>query len=109
MEMDMKLGELYSDYIISSFGQITATGWSKAPEGSVSHDQITRFPSKKDWDSKELWKLVKPVVTEQEKEDGVLIIDDTIEKKPDTQESELIGWHHDHQSNRSVKGVNIIN
>jgi hypothetical protein len=32
IEMDIKLLELYSDYIISSFGQITATGLSKALE-----------------------------------------------------------------------------
>jgi hypothetical protein len=56
-----------------------------------------------------LWKLVKPIVREHEQEDGVLIVDDTIEKKPYTQESELICWHHDHQLNRSVKGINIIN
>lgn len=107
--MDMKLLELYSDYIISSFGQITATGLSKALGGSISHDKITRFLANKDLDSKQLWRLVKPVIREHEKQDGVLIVDDTIEKKPHTTESELICWHHDHQSNRSVKGVNIIN
>jgi hypothetical protein len=109
IEMDIKLLELYSDYIISSFGQITATGLSRALEGSVSHDKITRFLSQKELDSRQLWKLVKPVVRKHEQEDGVLTIDDTIEKKPHTTESELICWHHDHQSNRSVKGVNIIN
>ena len=109
IEMDIKLLELYSDYIISSFGQITATGLSRVLSGNVSHDKITRFLSQNDLDSKELWKLVKPVVREHEQENGVLIVDDTIEKKPHTQESELICWHHDHQSNRSVKGVNIIN
>jgi hypothetical protein len=60
-------------------------------------------------DSKQLWKLVKPVVREYEQEDGVIIVDDTIENKPHTQESELVCWHHDHQSNKSVKGVNLLN
>ena len=105
----MKLLKLYSDYIISSFGQITATGLSKALGGSITDDKITHFLSNKDLNSKELWKLVKPVVRESEQEEGVLIVDDTIEKKPYTQESELVCWHHDHQSNRSVKGINIIN
>ena len=36
-------------------------------------------------------------------------MDDTIEKKPDMKESELVCWHHDHQSNRSVKGINLVN
>ena len=65
--------------------------------------------AKNNLDSKELWQLVKPAIREEEQEDGVLIVDDTIENKPHTQESELICWHHDHQSNRSVKGINIIN
>ncbi len=37
--MDKKLLELYGDNIISSFGQITATGLSRALEGSISHDK----------------------------------------------------------------------
>jgi hypothetical protein len=109
MKMDKKLLELYSDYIISSFGQITATGLSRVLSGIISHDKITRFLSSKDLDSKQLWKLVKPAVREYEQEDGVLIVDDTIENKPYTQESELVCWHHDHQSNKSVKGVNLLN
>jgi hypothetical protein len=109
MKMDKKLLELYSDYIISSFGQITATGLSRASSGMISHDKITRFLSEKELDSKQLWKLVKPLVREKEQENGVLIVDDTIENKPHTQESELVCWHHDHQSNRSVKGINLIN
>ena len=88
--MDKKLLELYGDYIISSFGQITATGLSRALEGSISHDKITRFLSAEDLESKQLWQLVKPAVRKYEQEDGVLIVDDTIEKKPHTKESELV-------------------
>lgn len=40
--------------------------------------------------------------------DGVLIIDDTIEEKPYTEESELVCWHYDHSKGRSVKGINLI-
>lgn len=56
-----------------------------------------------------MWKLVKPLVREKEQEKGVLIVDDTIENKPHTQEGELVCWHHDHQANRSVKGINLLN
>lgn len=77
-KMNKKLLELYSDYIISSFGQITATGLSRALSGAITHDKVTRFLSEEDMNSKKLWKLVKPVVREQEKEDGVIIVDDTI-------------------------------
>ena len=107
--MNKKLLELYSDYIISSFGQITATGLSKALSGDITHDKVTRFLSTEEFDSKKLWKLVKPVVREQEREEAVIIVDDTIEQKPHTKESELVCWHHDHKSNRAVKGINLVN
>jgi hypothetical protein len=37
-----------------------------------------------------------------------LVIDDTIEEKPYTDESELVCWHYDHSKGRSVKGLNLI-
>ena len=38
-----ELLDLYSDYLISSFGATTATGLSALLDGDVSHDQVTRF------------------------------------------------------------------
>jgi hypothetical protein len=52
--MDRKLLDIYSDYLISSFGQTTATGLSALTEGEISHDRITRFLNKKEFGSKEL-------------------------------------------------------
>ena len=101
--------ELYSDYLISSFNYTTATDLSKALNGAISHDKVTRFLSKEELDSKQLWLLTKTVVRQHERDDAVLIFDDTIEEKPHTKESELICWHHDHTKNRSVKGINILN
>ncbi len=97
--MNKDLLELYSDYLISAFSYTTATGLSAMTGGAVSHDKVTRFLSKKDLDSRELWHLVKPLVREiegEQEEEGVLIIDDTIEEKPYTDESELVCWHYDH-------------
>ena len=101
--------ELYTDYLLSSFGATTATGLSSTVEGAVSHDQVTRFLSREDYDSKTLWEQVKPMVRAIEQPDGVLIFDDTIEEKPYTDENELISWHFDHSKNRSVKGINLLN
>ena len=69
--------------------------------GAISHDKVTRFLSEEELDSKQLWLLTKPVVRQHERDDAVLIFDDTIEEKPHTKESELICWHHDHTKNRS--------
>ena len=107
--MDKELLELYTDYLLSAFGHTTATGLSAMTDGAVSHDKITRFLAGKELNSPELWRLVKPLVRELEgEEDSVLMIDDTIEEKPYTDESELICWHYDHSLGRNVKGVNLL-
>lgn len=106
--MDKQMLDIYSDYLISSFSYTTATGLSKALSGLISHDKVTRFLAADDYDSKQLWRLVKPTVRKIESEDGVLIVDDTIEEKPYTDENELITWHFDHTFGRNVKGVNIL-
>ena len=107
--MKNPLLELYSDYLISSFALITATGLSLLLDNEYSHDQITRFLSGDEYTSRELWALVKPTVRAIETDDGALIFDDTIQEKPHSDENEIIAWHFDHSKNRSVKGVNILN
>ena len=110
--MDKQLLEIYSDYLMSSFSYTTATGLSLLSEGKISHDKVTRFLSSEDFTAAGLWRLIKPIVREIQsasgEEEGVLIIDDTIEEKPSTDENEIICWHFDHSKGRSVKGVNII-
>lgn len=100
--------DIYSDYLISSFSYTTATGLSKALSGIISHDKITRFLAADDYDSKQLWKMVKPTVRKIETDEGIFIVDDTIEEKPYTDENDLITWHFDHTFGRNVKGVNIL-
>ena len=107
--MDKNLLELYSDYLLSSFGATTATGLSAWVDGALSHDQVTRFLSAADYDGQTLWQQVKPLVRTMEQDDGVLIVDDTIQEKPHTDENDLICWHYDHSQNRSVKGINLLN
>ena len=107
--MNNELLELYTDYLISSFGAATATGLSEMVDGTVSHDRVTRFLSERDYTSRDLWVQVKKTVREIERDDAVLIFDDTIQEKPWTDESELICWHFDHGQNRTVKGMNLLN
>ena len=107
--MNKELLEQYSDYLLSSFGATTATGLSAMLDGEVSHDRVTRFLSVDIYDSKTLWRLVKPMVRKIEREDGVLIFDDTIVEKRHTDENEVATWHFDHAKNRRVKGINLLN
>ena len=106
--MDKALLDLYTDYLISSFSYTTATGLSALLGSDISHDKITRFLSAREFTSTDLWQFVKPLVRQVQAADGVLIIDDSIQEKPYTDESELICWHFDHSKDRTVKGINFL-
>jgi putative transposase ISC1217 len=106
--MNKSLLDLYTDYLISSFGQTTATGLSQLLDGEISHDQVTRFLASQPKTSADLWRVVKPLVRQVERDDAVLIIDDSIEVKPHTDENQLICWHWDHSKQRNVKGINFL-
>ncbi|MEO7160120.1 MAG: IS701 family transposase, partial [Polaromonas sp.] len=54
--------ELYTDYLLSTFGAATATGLSKMVDGEVSHDRVTRFLSGQEYTSRDLWLQVKAMV-----------------------------------------------
>lgn len=106
--MPDKLLDLYTDYLISSFGQVTATGLARLLNGEVSHDQITRFLSREPKRSADLWRSAKPLVRQIESDSGVIVIDDSIEEKEYTDENELVCWHWDHSKGRNVKGINFL-
>ena len=38
----------------------------------------------------------------------MLILDDTIEEKPYTDENEIVSWHYSHAKGRCVKGINLL-
>jgi hypothetical protein len=103
-----ELLDLYSDYLLSSFGQTTATGLAALLGGQVSHDCIQRFLASERRTSADLWQLVKPHVRAIESEDGVLIVDDSIAEKPYTDENAIVCWHYDHSKDRQVKGINFM-
>lgn len=101
--------DLYTDYLISSFGQTSATGLANLVDNSIKHDSITRLLAKSDFSSKTLWQTVKPLVREHQNEEACLIFDDFIIEKAYTDENDLICWHWDHSKRRNVKGINVLN
>jgi len=100
--------DLYSDYLLYSNEQTTATGLSELLDGELSHDKITRFLSSESFGEKTLWKKVKKVVRAFEEDDACLIFDDTIIEKPYMDENEIISWHFDPKEGKSVKGINLL-
>src|SRR5712692_7292404 len=103
-----ELLDLYSDYLLASFGATTATGLSQLLEGTVSHDQVTRHVAGKKTTAADLWGTVKPFVRKVQSDAGVLIIDDSIEEKPYTDENDIVCWHYDHSKAALVKGINFM-
>jgi len=105
---EKELLDIYTDYLISSFGLTTQTGLSRLLNGAISHDRIQRFLSKEPKTGKDLWLTVKPYVRQIQSDDGVIIVDDSIAEKPHTDENDIIAWHYDHTKGYSVKGINFI-
>jgi len=100
--------DLYTDYLISAFGQTTAVGLSEVLKGAISHDRITRMLSGRLKTAAELWFMVKRIIRRIERDEGVLIIDDSISEKPSTDENDIICWHYDHSKGIRVKGINFM-
>ncbi|MBD0327653.1 MAG: IS701 family transposase, partial [Pyrinomonadaceae bacterium] len=72
--MNKSLLDLYTDYLISSFGATTATGLSRLLDGAISHDAVTRLLAEEIKTSANLWRVAKPLVRQVESDDGALII-----------------------------------
>ncbi len=100
--------DFYTDFLLSSFGQASATNLSRLSDGTISHDRVTRFLNAEEQTSAALWREVKPLVRQVEDEHGVLIVDDSIADKSYTDENDLIAWHYDHAKGRNVKGINFL-
>jgi hypothetical protein len=106
--MNKELLDLYTDYLLSSFGPTTATGLSKLMDGAISHDQVSRMLASRRKTSKDWWRMVKTEVRKIEHSYGFMIVDDSIEEKVYTDENEIICWHYDHAKGRNVKGINFL-
>lgn len=105
--MQTTLG-LYSDYLLSSFGQTSATNMARLLDAHISHDDITRFLSQPHHIGQTLWKTVKPLVRKHQTQQGLLLVDDSLVHKPHSQETGLVSTYFDHTSNEYVKAINFL-
>lgn len=101
--------DTYSDFLILNDGPAAATRFSEASNNLISHDKFTRFLNGGDYGGKELWHLSKTLIRSAESNDTCyFVLDDSIEEKPYTKESEVVCWHYSHAKGRCVKGIEIL-
>ena len=105
---DKEMLDIYTDYLISSLGLTTQTGLSRLLDGAISHDRVQRFLATSPKTGKDLWLVVKPYVRQIQREEGILIIDDSISEKPHTDENAIVSWHYDHTTGQTIKGINFV-
>ena len=100
--------DLYTDYLLSSFGQTTATTLSALLEGELSHDDVTRFLNRTPTIGPTWWRQVKPLIRQGQSPAGVLIVDDSFLHKPHSQENGLVSTYYDHAQQAYVKAINLL-
>ena len=106
------LSQIYQDFLISSYGKIEATKFSKVLGKGYSHDRFTKqllLDENLDDDTK-LWQSIKSFLRDYENEDsGCIIVDDSLLHKPYSKVNDVVCWHFDHVSGKSVKGIMMLN
>jgi hypothetical protein len=107
--MDKKMLDIYSDFLFANLSQATATSFSDALDGRLSHDKFTRFLSADSYTSKTLWENIKVNIrVADDDRKAVLSFDDSIIEKPYTKENDINCWHYSHAKGRCVKGMNLL-
>lgn len=105
-----KLIDLYTDFEIVSFENIEMTKLSKILGDGYSHDVFTKMLSEEEDIEIKLLRKVRPILKSFNLNDvGILIIDDSVIKKPYSKENGLVTYHYDNSEGRVVKGINILN
>ena len=103
------LQDFYQNFMISSFEKIEMTKLAQLTGNS--HDVFTKnLLLNNDFDDdKKLWKTIKPFLRNYENENsGCIVIDDMLMHKPWTKTNDIVCWHYDHVSQKTVKGILII-
>lgn len=103
-----ELMDLYTDFLTSSPNIASSLLFSEVLNNQISHDAITRMLAQNELSQKEYWRSIKKTVRRIETEQGVISIDDFIEHKPHSSMNEIIAYHFDHATRKSVRGINIV-
>ena len=81
MRLILTIFDPNSDYLIVDPHQAIATGLAALVEGHVARDASTRRLGEQTYGSAQRWQVVKPLMCQIQRPDGVLSLDDTLEGK----------------------------
>ena len=103
---------LYQDFLVANQNRYSGLELSKVePSGDMSHDSVTRFLMRKDFQPKDVWRFAKPLVEliSPELSGGYLVGDDTVIAKPFARQNELAFFQYSGQKHDIVNGMNLVN
>ena len=111
MKIDrLTLMDLYTDYQICSFDKIEMTKLSAMINKKYSHDVFTKLLSTPVNTEDTLTKKAKSLINEISKKYKLLLIaDDTLLKKPYSNENNIIAHFYDNSEKKITKGINLLN
>lgn len=98
--------DLYTKFLIANQNKYSRVELSKTSESSLSHDSVSKWLRDKNFTSKDLWPHVKSMVS---KEEGYLIIDDSVLDKRFSRNNELVGKHWSGNEQRLISGIDLVN
>lgn len=100
--------EDYINFIIASPRQITATEAERVqPESkdAPAHDAFTRLLTRLEPDSQTLWAEAE---TQIDRDDGILVLDDSTLDKPYSHFNDLVYRHYSGKHHAVISGINLI-
>ena len=106
--MNKPMIDLYTDFLLTSTKQTSATRLSTILDGTISHDKITRELSSQALNHDDFWKIIKPTIRQVEEDTASIALDDFLLEKPDSQENSTIGFYYDHKTGKTIKGTNVV-
>ena len=98
----------YIHFLVAAQKEFTCTEAARCSpedEDAPAHDAFTRLLQRRPPDTEALWQEAEPVV---DRDDGLLILDDTTLDKPYANEIEHVTWHWSGKHKQVVKGINLL-
>ena len=96
----------YISYLLHTQGNYTCSNLSEHSEG-LSHDSVSYFLASRQFNSSELWNLVRSHI--EDSEEGVIIADDSVQEKRYARFIDLVKRQYSGNIGGLVKGIGLLN